>query len=200
MAQAATARRAIAPATASTRERLVTAAIRLFQERGYHGAGVAEILAAAQSPKGSLYHHFPGGKPELAVTAIARITADVEASLTRQRRKGASAADLVRGLAQSQARWLRATDWRQASLFVSLAQGFIPEAPAVTEALARHARHRRALLARALAEDGVAAAEDMAALALAALDGALLEARLQRDVAPLLAVADRLARLAEARP
>jgi TetR/AcrR family transcriptional repressor of lmrAB and yxaGH operons len=53
----------------TTRSRLVTTAARLFRARGYHGVGLAEILAEAQAPKGSLYHHFPDGKSDLALAA-----------------------------------------------------------------------------------------------------------------------------------
>jgi AcrR family transcriptional regulator len=52
-----------------TRERLVLAAADLFRRRGYHGTGLAEILARAGVPKGSLYHHFPDGKADLARAA-----------------------------------------------------------------------------------------------------------------------------------
>ena len=48
----------------STKERLVRTACALFRQRGYSGVGVAEILTAAQAPKGSLYHHFPNGKSD----------------------------------------------------------------------------------------------------------------------------------------
>ena len=53
----------------STRDRLVTAATRLFRQRGYDGTGLSEILAEAGVPKGSLYHHFPDGKADLACAA-----------------------------------------------------------------------------------------------------------------------------------
>jgi TetR/AcrR family transcriptional regulator, lmrAB and yxaGH operons repressor len=53
----------------TTRDRLVTTATRLFRQRGYDGTGVAEILAEAGVPKGSLYHHFPDGKSDLACAA-----------------------------------------------------------------------------------------------------------------------------------
>ncbi|WP_298259901.1 TetR/AcrR family transcriptional regulator [uncultured Litoreibacter sp.] len=52
-----------------TRDRLVAAAALLFQRKGYHGVGVAEILEASEAPKGSLYHHFPNGKSDLALAA-----------------------------------------------------------------------------------------------------------------------------------
>jgi TetR/AcrR family transcriptional repressor of lmrAB and yxaGH operons len=53
----------------STKLRLITAAARLFRQRGYEGAGLAEILSDAGVPKGSLYHHFPDGKSGLACAA-----------------------------------------------------------------------------------------------------------------------------------
>ena len=56
-------------AEASTRDRLVIAATRLFRQRGYDGTGLAEILTEAGVPKGSLYHHFPDGKADLACAA-----------------------------------------------------------------------------------------------------------------------------------
>lgn len=57
------------PPEIPTRDRLVTAAATLFRQKGYHATGLAEILAAAGVPKGSLYHHFPEGKADLARAA-----------------------------------------------------------------------------------------------------------------------------------
>ncbi|MFW8635393.1 TetR/AcrR family transcriptional regulator [Cribrihabitans pelagius] len=52
-----------------TRERLILAAAVLFRDKGYSGVGLSEVLAAAEAPKGSLYHHFPNGKSDLAMAA-----------------------------------------------------------------------------------------------------------------------------------
>mgnify|MGYP000176132320 FL=1 len=52
-----------------TKDRLIRAAAQLFSNRGYHGVGLAEILAEAKAPKGSMYHHFPNGKSDLAMAS-----------------------------------------------------------------------------------------------------------------------------------
>jgi AcrR family transcriptional regulator len=53
-----------------TRQRIVEAGADLLRVKGYTGTGVKEIVAAAQAPFGSLYHHFPGGKEQLGVEVI----------------------------------------------------------------------------------------------------------------------------------
>jgi TetR/AcrR family transcriptional regulator, lmrAB and yxaGH operons repressor len=56
--------------TISTRDRLIAAMLDALRRRGLHGIGLNELLKNASAPKGVLYHHFPGGKNELAVAAI----------------------------------------------------------------------------------------------------------------------------------
>ncbi|HZA72334.1 MAG TPA: TetR/AcrR family transcriptional regulator [Propionibacteriaceae bacterium] len=56
--------------TTPTRERFVTETAQLLRTQGYAGTGVQQIVAAAKAPFGSLYHHFPGGKVDLAAEAI----------------------------------------------------------------------------------------------------------------------------------
>jgi AcrR family transcriptional regulator len=53
-----------------TRQRIVEAGAGLLRHKGYAATGVKEIVAAAQAPFGSLYHHFPGGKEQLGEEVI----------------------------------------------------------------------------------------------------------------------------------
>ena len=64
----------------TTRDRIVTAAIRLFAERGYRGTTVGDIEAAAGlSPRaGGLYKHF-ASKEELLEAGIERHVSELEA-------------------------------------------------------------------------------------------------------------------------
>lgn len=56
--------------TPTTKERIVYAAADLFRRHGYAGTGMRQVVAAAQAPFGSLYHHFPGGKEQLGEEVI----------------------------------------------------------------------------------------------------------------------------------
>lgn len=69
------------PRTTSARQDMIEAAARLFQSRGYHAVGMAELIEASGAPRGSLYHHFPGGKVQLAEEAMAFASLEVEAQI-----------------------------------------------------------------------------------------------------------------------
>jgi TetR/AcrR family transcriptional repressor of lmrAB and yxaGH operons len=61
---------------------LVAATAQLLRRRGYAGTTVSDFLDAAGAANGSLYHHFPGGKEELAKAAIEAAAEEVEAALS----------------------------------------------------------------------------------------------------------------------
>lgn len=41
-----------------------------MRRRGYHGTSVKELTTAAEATVGSMYHHFPSGKPDVAAAAL----------------------------------------------------------------------------------------------------------------------------------
>jgi TetR/AcrR family transcriptional repressor of lmrAB and yxaGH operons len=58
-----------------SRTRMVRSAAALIQTRGATAASFSEVLADSGAPRGSIYHHFPSGKQQLAGEAI-RWTSD----------------------------------------------------------------------------------------------------------------------------
>ena len=66
-----------------SRAALVESAAQLFRRQGYAATGVNQILAAADVKAGSLYHHFPDGKAELAAAVVDGVGADIQKLLTR---------------------------------------------------------------------------------------------------------------------
>src|SRR3954464_13953815 len=65
-----------------TKSLIIDIAASLFQQKGYLGVGLNEILKACNIAKGSLYHHFPNGKEELLIACLhsmnIAITTDME--------------------------------------------------------------------------------------------------------------------------
>jgi TetR/AcrR family transcriptional regulator, transcriptional repressor for nem operon len=57
--------------TAEKHERILSEAARLFRERGFDGAGVADIMKAAGLTHGAFYAHFPS-KDALEAEAVSR--------------------------------------------------------------------------------------------------------------------------------
>jgi AcrR family transcriptional regulator len=60
------------PKAGNTKSRILDATAELFMRYGYTGTGLKQIVADANAPFGSLYHHFPGGKQELGVEVVHR--------------------------------------------------------------------------------------------------------------------------------
>lgn len=52
-----------------TRNALLAAALKIFSQKGYQGAGLAEIANEAGVTRGAIYHHF-GGKAEMFTTLV----------------------------------------------------------------------------------------------------------------------------------
>jgi len=61
------------PAALLSREEVLNRLLDAFRERGYEGASLAELSAATGLVKASLYHHFPGGKSEMATAVLAHL-------------------------------------------------------------------------------------------------------------------------------
>lgn len=64
------------------KERLLTSGVRLFYARGYQGTTVDAILADAEVPKGSFYHHF-GSKEAFGAAVLERYVVAQELLLRR---------------------------------------------------------------------------------------------------------------------
>lgn len=168
---------------------MVRTAADLFRAQGYHATGVNQVLSEGGAPKGSLYFHFPGGKEQLAVEAVALAGRDLGDALTAVL---AAEPDPVEALT-------RALDLLGREL---LGSGFRSGCPIATVALDAAADSEPI---RVACEDVYASwqqviaehvgDDDLATVVLAAVEGALLLARTRRSLDPLHAVGARLGAL-----
>ena len=170
--------------TPGTRERLIAAMLDALRTRGYHGVGLTELLATAQAPKGVLYHHFPGGKAELAVRAIESVVAKLGADLDKVLRRAADPVDALAAWMGSAQRVLAGSGFTSGCPLATIALESTPDDDTIRAALAAGFATLRTRLADTLAGAGMAQAQarGAAALIVSAYEGALLQARVAGDV------------------
>jgi AcrR family transcriptional regulator len=60
------------PAPLASKEEIVDRLFAVFRDRGFEGASLADLSHATGLGKSSLYHHFPGGKTEMAKAVLDR--------------------------------------------------------------------------------------------------------------------------------
>jgi TetR/AcrR family transcriptional repressor of lmrAB and yxaGH operons len=181
----------------SSRDAFVKTTARLLRRQGYAATGLNEIVAASGAPRGSLYHHFPGGKEQLAIAAMrgagAQLADGIDAVLASSENLGVALGRLVDGLAAG----LEASGFADGCPVATVAL----EAAGTSEPIRDAAREAfdswlRALRKRLMyAGYGEQDARRRAMLLLAAIEGALILARAQRDVAPLASVREELVAL-----
>ena len=177
--------RAAEPARRDGRERLLAGARRLLAEKGYAGMELRDVAARGRAPRGSIYHHFPGGKRQLAIEAAQAEGAEIRVAIER------SLAE--RGLGETLTMFgemfRRRVKDRPERLGCPVAAAAIarPEDPALAAAATEAFRSWEAPIAAALEAEGVAAkdAASFAGLVVSTIEGALIRARAAGDQAPL---------------
>ncbi len=70
------------PALKITRDEALLRIAEVFRRHGYDGATLGQISDITGLGKASLYHHFPGGKAEMARAVLGRVGAAIETELT----------------------------------------------------------------------------------------------------------------------
>lgn len=67
--------------TADTKAEILERLTHAFRTDGYDGASLAELSVATGLGKSSLYHHFPGGKSQMATDVLAHLGSTLDRDL-----------------------------------------------------------------------------------------------------------------------
>lgn len=179
------------------REAVVHAALALFRRKGYAATGLNDIVEESGAPKGSLYHYFPDGKAAIGEAAVREASRRVVETLSALTARTRSAGQLIKAHAELLAGWMEQSGFRDGSPTTTILLETAPADPAITKAGRDSFDAWRAVLSARLVQDGLTPrrAERLATLAIAALDGALVQARVERSGAPILTAAEELDRL-----
>jgi TetR/AcrR family transcriptional repressor of lmrAB and yxaGH operons len=162
-----------------SRTALVDTAAVLFRRQGYAATGVNQILGAADVKAGSLYHHFPNGKQELAAAVVDNVGAGIERRLREFLDSGSPVTDIVEGWIDLMASGL-SSDQRDGCPIEPIATESVNASPQVRDASARAFAGWRLAVADRLRADGWPdqAAEQTALAVIALIEGALILSRI----------------------
>lgn len=182
-------------ATTSTRERILNATAELLRRKGYNGTGLKEIVSQADAPFGSIYHHFPGGKQQLAQEVIHTAGATYALLLPAVMDNQPDPVTGVREFFRLAGQHLEESGWQDACPIATIALEVASVNESLREATSEVfedwiARGTTFLIGAGIDE---ATARPLAIGLIAALEGAFILARASRTVEPLHAAGELLA-------
>lgn len=179
----------------STRERMVLSTVLLVREKGARATSIDDVLTHSGAPRGSVYHHFPGGRSQL----LREATEYASDFLTGRIESASSSLELLDRLLTGYLKQLELTDFRAGCPIVAVAVESGGDDDLHEHAAAAFDRWRD-LLAKRLRADGLtpARSRDLALLVIASVEGAIVMARARRDAEPMTSVHRQLRALLRA--
>ena len=172
-----------------TRTRIVETARELFWSKGYNSTSIADILARAQVNSGSLYHFFPG-KQDLLVAVLESYRVGLEEALLAPAWEGIEdPLERVFALLARYRELIVLTDCSYGCPIGSLALELHEPDPAVRKLLADNFDGWTVAIRSCLEAAGPRLPDDLdrhalAEFVLTVMEGAVMQARTYRDVAP----------------
>jgi AcrR family transcriptional regulator len=172
-----------------TDQRIVRAMGELLRVQGYAATGLQQLARTAQAPTGSIYHHFRGGKREVAAAALRESGAAYIQLLPVLLDRHADLATAIEAAFVSAAEDMATTGWVNLCPVATVASEIADTEPELRQVAAEVIASwvdtgTQYLTRRGLSEPDARTA--MYAL-LTALEGGFLLARAQHNVEPLLA-------------
>jgi AcrR family transcriptional regulator len=179
-----------------TRTRILDATGELLRTRGYAGTGLKAVSTRARAPFGSLYHHFPDGKAELAAAALRHAAAGyAERVAAVLAGAGDDPVDAVRVAFDRAGETLVATGYADACPIATVALEVASSDEALRSVAAEIFEGWLAGLDAWFVSAGVdpASARPLSTLFLAALEGGFLLSRTARDTSPMRTLGEAVA-------
>lgn len=168
----------------NTRDRMIDSAIVVLRERGANAVTVDSVLAHSGAPRGSVYHHFPGGRDEIVLAAVERAGNFVSTRLERAVVENPALA--IDTFVDFWKRMLRDSDFRAGCPIAALAVDARADLPQAEHLVQQNlARWHAALM--------TVYPPPLATTIVAAIEGAIILCRAQGTTDPLDDVASQLA-------
>ncbi|MET0703818.1 MAG: TetR/AcrR family transcriptional regulator, partial [Mycobacterium sp.] len=183
----------------ATRRRMLVSAAELLQQCGAAGVTIDAVLARSGAPRGSVYHHFPGGRHQLLTEALRFAGDAIAVKIDNAATDGGHS--LLRKFVQFWDHLLSESDFTAGCPVVAAAVGSSEDDPQLTAVAGEIFARWRTPLAQAFGGDVFAGADAdaLATMCIASLEGAVILRRSARSAAPLHDVAGHLEFLVKAK-
>jgi TetR/AcrR family transcriptional repressor of lmrAB and yxaGH operons len=183
-----------------SKEKTIIAAAKLLRRHGYNGTALSDILAAAGSPRGSLYFHFPNGKEEIAVAALTYAADTVRQAIAGVAKTSKSADEFLIRIVRGMAAELERSDFKEGCPIAPTALEISGASEALTAAAGAAFQSWEQEIAAGLQSFRFNAerAKLLATAALSQVEGALLLARTYRRLEPLQRAEESIRALVQA--
>ena len=166
---------------------MIEGAKELVRLHGFGATSFKDVWEHTQTPRGSVYFHFPGGKEELGGEVVASALEVLVAMVHAAGAETRTPETLIKRLARKLADRLEVSGYSEGCPIAAVAVEMSASSPALREA-ASHAFSKWAdALAQELESKGLSAAHARRAarVVVAALEGALIVSKAQADRTPL---------------
>jgi AcrR family transcriptional regulator len=169
---------------------MVESAVTLLAKQGLQGTSFSEVIEASGAPRGSLYHHFPGGKDELVGSALDVAAASALTPL--EQLAGESAETIAKTFLATWREVLSRSQFRAGCAVLAVAVA--TDSPELLDHTASVFRSWRGRLAQLLSQGGLTStdAARMAATLVASTEGAVVLSRAEQSMEPFDLVADQM--------
>ena len=166
----------------NARKKMIESAAVLLAMRGLQGTAFSDVLERSGAPRGSIYHHFPGGKDQLVDAAIE--LAGERALSVLDALKGSPPKAVTQAFIDLWRAVLVRSDLRAGCAVLAVTVG--ADSPDLLEHAASVFRAWRHRLADLYVEGGMepTAAEQLATTLVAATEGAVVVSRAERSLQP----------------
>lgn len=171
----------------TTKSKVVSIAMDLFQRRGFAAVGLNELCAEGNVPKGSIYYHFPNGKNDIAIAVVAKAQAEIGDAIQLAGKAAGSVDEFISLIVDGFAQNLTRSDFEKGCPVSTLALELSAQEADIASAISDCYDHWQQIVAVRLADFGLEekSAKDLAQFSFCALEGALILARTQRSLTPL---------------
>jgi TetR/AcrR family transcriptional repressor of lmrAB and yxaGH operons len=185
------------PKVTDTKDRMINGAKELIRKNGWGATSFKDVWEYTNTPRGSVYFHFPDGKEQLGLEVLSAVGARLVELSHAVGARTRTPETFIRGMTRAIGDEVVESDFKDGCAIVNIAAETAAGSPVLREASREAFAGWSAAMAEELEAKGVRRPEAVrtAEVLVSGIEGARVLAKTYRDRAPLDQVGETLAKL-----